>query len=75
MADSPVQDEPHYLRILVVRPDRLGDVILSTPVFEVIKHYYTRAHLTALVKENVTPILKGLAVCRSPHDFRSRGST
>src|SRR3954469_13089425 len=48
------------LRILVVRPDRLGDVILSTPVFEVIKRHYSKSHLTVLAKENVLPILKGL---------------
>jgi lipopolysaccharide heptosyltransferase II len=48
------------LRVLVVRPDRLGDVILSTPVFEVIKRQYSKAHLTVLVKDNVVPVLKGL---------------
>src|SRR4051794_14716214 len=51
---------PNTLRILVVRPDRLGDVILSTPVFEVIKRHYPKSHLTALVRKNVIPILKGL---------------
>ncbi|MFZ9595129.1 MAG: glycosyltransferase family 9 protein [Bdellovibrionia bacterium] len=47
------------LRILVVRPDRLGDVILSTPTFEGIKKQYPKAHLTALVQRNVLPILRG----------------
>jgi ADP-heptose:LPS heptosyltransferase len=49
------------LRILIVRPDRLGDVILSTPVFEAIKRHYPRAHLCALVRENVAPLLRGLS--------------
>jgi lipopolysaccharide heptosyltransferase II len=49
------------LRILVVRPDRLGDVILSTPVFVAIKRHYPRAHLSVLVRENVAPLLRGLA--------------
>ena len=48
------------MRILVIRPDRLGDVILSTPVFEVIKRHYPKSHLTVLVKKEVIPILKGL---------------
>ena len=48
------------LRILVVRPDRLGDVMLSTPVFESVKRHYSNSHLTILVKNNVLPILKGL---------------
>jgi lipopolysaccharide heptosyltransferase II len=48
------------LRVLVLRPDRLGDVILSTPVFEVIKHHYPNAHQTIFVKDHVAPVLKGL---------------
>jgi len=59
-SDQAMQLDKH-LRILVVRPDRLGDVILSTPVFEVIKRHYPKAHLTLLVKEVVTPVLKGLS--------------
>ena len=41
--------------ILVIRPDRLGDVILSTPVYESIKRSFPRIHLTVLA--NQTPIL------------------
>ncbi len=48
------------LRILIVRPDRLGDVVLSTPVFEAIKRHYPNAHLTALVQAMVIPVLRGL---------------
>ncbi len=48
------------MKILVVRPDRLGDVILSTPVFEVLRRHYPESHLSLLVRENVTPLLKGL---------------
>ncbi len=61
MAEIAQLEIESSLRILVVRPDRLGDVILSTPVFEVIKSHYSKCHLTALVKENVQPILKGLS--------------
>src|SRR5690242_4689049 len=47
-------------RILVVRPDRIGDVILSTPVFEAIKDRYPNSHLSILVRSVVVPLLKGL---------------
>ncbi|MFL5813034.1 MAG: glycosyltransferase family 9 protein [Bdellovibrionia bacterium] len=48
------------LRILVIRPDRLGDVVLSTPVFEVIKRHYPDSHLTLVVRESVAPVVRGL---------------
>ena len=52
--------ESEVLRILVIRADRLGDVILSTPVFEVIKRHYPKAHLTVMVQEAVAPLIRGL---------------
>jgi heptosyltransferase-3 len=48
------------LKILVIRPDRLGDVILSTPVLEVIKKHYPRSHLAVMVREQVAPLIRGL---------------
>jgi heptosyltransferase III len=47
-------------RILVVRPDRLGDVILSTPAFAAIKQGFPEARLTVMVKDAFRPILEGL---------------
>lgn len=47
--------------ILVVRADRLGDVILSTPVFEAIKRTYPNSRLTVLARDSVIPILRGLS--------------
>ena len=43
-----------------MRPDRLGDVVLSTPVFQVIKEHYPDAKLTVMVKKGVEPLLAGL---------------
>ncbi|MBI4388202.1 MAG: glycosyltransferase family 9 protein, partial [Candidatus Omnitrophica bacterium] len=41
-------------RILLVRTDRMGDVVLTTPVFSAIKKKYSFAYLAVLVsKENV----------------------
>jgi ADP-heptose:LPS heptosyltransferase len=53
-------DQDQHLRILIVRTDRLGDVILSTPVFEAIKKHYVKAHLTAMLTDAVVPIVRGL---------------
>lgn len=57
---AAVGDGSRMLRILVVRPDRIGDVILSTPVFEVIKRHYPNSKLTVLVRAGVAPLLDGL---------------
>lgn len=48
------------LKILVARPDRVGDVILSTPVFEVLKKHYPDSHVTVLVREAVAVLIRGL---------------
>lgn len=48
------------MNILVIRADRLGDVVLSTPVFEVIKRHYPRSRLTVLVREPIRPLIEGL---------------
>jgi len=52
--------EASSLSILVVRCDRLGDVILSTPVLEVIRRHYPDARLVAMVRSSVAPILAGM---------------
>jgi ADP-heptose:LPS heptosyltransferase len=49
------------LRILVVRPDRLGDVVLSTPVFQVIRAHYPDAKVVAMVRDPIAPVIRGLA--------------
>jgi ADP-heptose:LPS heptosyltransferase len=43
--------------VLVVRPDRLGDVVLSTPVYESIKLSVPGARLTVLVDKSNTGLL------------------
>ena len=48
------------LNILVVRPDRIGDVVLSTPVFEVLKKHYPQSKLTVMVREGVAPLVRGI---------------
>ena len=47
-------------RILSIRADRLGDVVLSIPTFEVLKRTYPQAHLCVWVQPRVAPIVRGL---------------
>lgn len=47
-----------FSRILVVRPDRIGDVVLSTPVARGLKRSIPTAHVTFLVRASVTPLLR-----------------
>ncbi len=46
------------LRILVTRTDRLGDVILATPVLKELRRLYPEAKLSFLVQKAWTPILQ-----------------
>lgn len=43
--------------VLVIRPDRLGDVVLSTPVYASIKKSFPNIKLTVLVKKGQREIL------------------
>ena len=38
------------MKILVFRPDQLGDVILATPVFENLKNNYPDAEIISLLE-------------------------
>jgi ADP-heptose:LPS heptosyltransferase len=48
------------LRILVIRADRVGDVVLSTPVFSALRRHYPEGDIFAMVREGVAPLLRGL---------------
>jgi ADP-heptose:LPS heptosyltransferase len=47
------------VRILITRTDRLGDVILSTPVLEALKRHYPDSEITFLVRSPIAPLLEG----------------
>ncbi len=51
-------DEKKKTKILLIRPDRIGDVVLSTPVIAAIKHYYPNAEVYFLVRDHVLPVVK-----------------
>ncbi|MBI4373071.1 MAG: lipopolysaccharide heptosyltransferase II [Candidatus Omnitrophica bacterium] len=46
-------------KILVSRTDRIGDVVLSTPVFRAIKEKYTNAYVAAMVLKETAPLVQG----------------
>jgi len=50
---------PQYKRILIVRTDRLGDVILSTPVIKALRDAYPQAFLAMVVNPYTKAIVEG----------------
>jgi ADP-heptose:LPS heptosyltransferase len=48
----------HTNRILIVRPDRLGDVILSTPVIDAVRKNFPESKIGVLVRQSVAPLLQ-----------------
>ncbi|MFQ5630425.1 MAG: glycosyltransferase family 9 protein, partial [bacterium] len=48
--------EPAGKKILILRTDRLGDVLLSTPVAGALKKHFPRSQLTFLVRQYTQPI-------------------
>ena len=55
-----MENDSSVFKILVVRADRLGDVILSTPVLGALRAHYPQAELHFLMRESVAPLLRGL---------------
>lgn len=48
-----------FKKILVTRTDRLGDLVLSTPVFEALRHHFPEAHLACLTFVENRPVVEG----------------
>lgn len=48
-SSPPTPNDGAGRRILLIRPDHLGDVLLATPAFEALRRAWPAAHLTALV--------------------------
>ena len=44
-------------KVLVIRPDRLGDVVLSTPVYETLKKAFPHLHISVLVDKSQAGLL------------------
>jgi len=50
---------PKSPSILVIRRDNIGDLLLTTPMFEALRQKFPSAHLAALVNSYNRPILEG----------------
>lgn len=46
-------------RILVIRRDNIGDLLLTTPALSLLRQRYPRAHIAALVNTYNAPVLRG----------------
>ena len=47
------------MKILIIRRDNIGDLICTTPLFEVLRHRYPNAYLAALVNSYNAPAIQG----------------
>ena len=69
---------PHVDRILVIRPDHIGDVLLITPALRLLRHAFPESEITALVgpwSEAVlahNPHIDRIQTCRFPGFDRAR---
>lgn len=48
----------NYQKILIVKLDHIGDLLLATPVFQAIKNKYPNAYLTVVVNPSSAVVLK-----------------
>ena len=46
-------------KILITRTDRIGDVLLSTPVFRAVRDAYPESHIAVLVRPYAKDIVEG----------------
>ncbi len=51
--------KPDFKKILVVRSDRVGDLILTTPVFQALREAYPEARIVALIAAGNEELLEG----------------
>lgn len=57
-AAEPAADGGRHRRILVIRPDRIGDVTLATPVIRALRRTFPDACIAALVRPATEPVLR-----------------
>jgi len=51
--------EHQYRRILIVRTDRIGDVVLTLPVAKVLRENSPQAHIAMLIRRYTTKLVEG----------------
>ena len=48
-----------FKKILIMRLDRIGDVLLSTPALEAVRNAYPKSHIAVMVRPYVEEVVKG----------------
>ncbi|MCX5706298.1 MAG: lipopolysaccharide heptosyltransferase II [Candidatus Omnitrophica bacterium] len=56
---NPKPIQKNYKRILIVRTDRIGDLLLSTPVIKAMRQAYPNAYITMMVSPYTKEIVEG----------------
>lgn len=56
---KPALKTPDFKRILVARTDRVGDVLLSTPVIKALRDYYPSSYIAMMVSPYARDIVEG----------------
>ena len=59
LADNTQHQKNDFKRILVVRTDRIGDLLLSTPVIQALRQNYPDAYIAAMVSPYAKEIVEG----------------
>jgi heptosyltransferase II len=60
-------------RLLVVMPTWLGDIVMATPALRALRQVYPDAHITALVRRSMRPILEPCPWADRCVSMRARG--
>jgi len=58
-ASQAANKKDNFRRILIVRTDRIGDVLLSTPVIKALRDEYAHAHIAMMVSVYARAIVEG----------------
>lgn len=58
-SQKPKLKSKNYKRILIVRTDKIGDLVLSTPVFKAVREAYPDSYIAVLVRPYTKDIIEG----------------
>ena len=56
---SRLQDKHLPLRILLIRTDRMGDLLLSLPAVHAVRTFFPKMEIALLVQKGLEPLIKG----------------
>jgi heptosyltransferase-3 len=61
---------PGCVRILVIRPGAIGDVLLTFPVLKALREHYANAHITLVSNAQVLPLALASGVAEEVSDYQ-----